>query len=91
MTTQATGFPRIRLNSESGVLSWLFTVDHKRIGVLYIVSALSFFFLGGIEALLMRIQLASPENIVPKRPLRVILASSRSAKEVLPLRCSTAR
>ncbi|HET6845602.1 MAG TPA: cytochrome c oxidase subunit I [Anaerolineales bacterium] len=62
MTTQATGFPRIRIQSESGVLSWLFTVDHKRIGVLYIVSALSFFFMGGIEALLMRIQLARPEN-----------------------------
>ena len=38
------------------------TVDHKRIGILYIVSAFIFFIAGGIEALLMRIQLAQPEN-----------------------------
>ncbi|HEY5983238.1 MAG TPA: cytochrome c oxidase subunit I, partial [Anaerolineales bacterium] len=62
MTTHARALPRFRINTETGVFSWLFTVDHKRIGVLYLVSAFVFFFAGGIEALLMRIQLAQPNN-----------------------------
>jgi len=45
-----------------GILSWIMTVDHKRIGILYLLSATIFFILGGFEALLMRIQLAQPEN-----------------------------
>jgi cytochrome c oxidase subunit 1 len=42
--------------------SWLTTVDHKRIGILYIWTALGFFALGGLLALLIRIQLAVPNN-----------------------------
>jgi len=38
------------------------TVDHKRIGILYLLTASVFFLAGGLEALLMRIQLARPEN-----------------------------
>src|SRR5437660_11177467 len=38
---------------------WVTTVDHKRLGVLYIVYALVFLVIGGIEALIMRIQLIS--------------------------------
>ncbi len=45
-----------------GLWSWVTTVDHKRIGILYGVSALIFFLVGGVEALLMRLQLGSPEN-----------------------------
>ena len=45
-----------------GIWSWLATVDHKRIGVLYGLSAFLFFILGGIEALLIRIQLIVPES-----------------------------
>jgi cytochrome c oxidase subunit I len=41
---------------------WLTTVDHKRIGLMYIVYALIFLVIGGIEAMLMRIQLAVPNN-----------------------------
>jgi cytochrome c oxidase subunit I len=41
------------------VISWITTVDHKRIGILYIVTALVFFVLGGVLALLMRAQLAT--------------------------------
>jgi cytochrome c oxidase subunit I len=49
------------------VTSWLTTVDHKRIGILYIVTSLVFFGLGGILALLMRAQLATPnEHVVTK-------------------------
>jgi cytochrome c oxidase subunit I len=42
------------------LLHWLMTVDHKDIGLLYIVTSAIFFLIGGIEALLMRIQLAVP-------------------------------
>jgi cytochrome c oxidase subunit 1 len=48
--------------TQSGIWGWLTTVDHKRIGALYGVTAFIFFLIGGIEATLMRIQLAKPEN-----------------------------
>jgi len=47
---------------KTGVWSWLTTVDHKRIGILYGATAFFFFLLGGVEALLLRIQLGTPEN-----------------------------
>jgi cytochrome c oxidase subunit 1 len=47
-----------------GLMSWITTVDHKRIGVMYFVSAFVFFLVGGLEALLIRAQLGSPENTV---------------------------
>ncbi len=43
-------------------LEWIATVDHKRIGILYLLTTLFFFCVGGTEALLMRIQLAWPGN-----------------------------
>jgi len=46
----------------SGWRSWLFTVDHKRIGIMYGVAALAFFLAGGVEALLIRAQLAAPDG-----------------------------
>jgi len=46
----------------TGIWGWLTTVDHKRIGILYGVSAVLFFFVGGIEAGIMRIQLSRPGN-----------------------------
>lgn len=45
-----------------GWASWLTTVDHKKIGIMYIVSAFIFFIIGGIEALLIRTQLIVPGN-----------------------------
>ena len=48
--------------SESGLWSWITTVDHKRIGALYGVTAFLFFLLGGLEAMIIRIQLMRPEN-----------------------------
>ena len=47
---------------EGRVASWLTTVDHKRIGILYIWTSLVFFGAGGILALLMRAQLAHAER-----------------------------
>src|ERR1700722_4458452 len=43
-------------------LAWLSTVDHKRIGILYMLTALVFFVFGGVEALFIRLQLAAPNN-----------------------------
>jgi len=43
-------------------VSWLTTVDHKRIGILYIATSLAFFLAGGVMALLMRAQLATPNE-----------------------------
>ncbi|HEX6784676.1 MAG TPA: cytochrome c oxidase subunit I [Sphingomicrobium sp.] len=45
-----------------GIVGWLATVDHKEIGRRYIVTALIFLALGGVLALLMRLQLAKPDN-----------------------------
>ncbi|HEY5423208.1 MAG TPA: cytochrome c oxidase subunit I [Ilumatobacteraceae bacterium] len=48
----------------TGWRSWIFTVDHKKLGLMYAVSATFFFLVGGIEALLIRTQLLSPDNTV---------------------------
>jgi cytochrome c oxidase subunit I len=45
-----------------GVAGWVTTVDHKRIGILYVITSLVFFGAGGILALLMRAQLATPDE-----------------------------
>src|SRR5215213_11216375 len=45
-----------------GVLGWLTTTDHKRIGLLYLFTSLAFFAAGGVEALLIRTQLVRPDN-----------------------------
>jgi cytochrome c oxidase subunit 1/cytochrome c oxidase subunit I+III len=42
--------------------SWFTTVDHKKIGTLYLLTAVLFFAVGGIEALVIRLQLARPNN-----------------------------
>jgi cytochrome c oxidase subunit 1 len=49
------------LNSEKGFWSWIMTIDHKRLGLLYLFSIITFFVLGGIMALLVRLELWSPE------------------------------
>ncbi|MBA2312279.1 MAG: cbb3-type cytochrome c oxidase subunit I, partial [Actinobacteria bacterium] len=51
-----------RPTATTGWRSWFTTVDHKKIGIMYGVSAFLFFLLGGIEALLMRVQLARPDG-----------------------------
>ncbi|MDP8943310.1 MAG: cytochrome c oxidase subunit I [Actinomycetota bacterium] len=47
-----------------GWLAWLTTTDHKKIGIMYLVSTFIFFLLGGVEALLMRVQLGAAQNSV---------------------------
>lgn len=53
-----------RPRSYEGLWSWITTVDHKRIGILYGVSALIFLLVGGAEALFMRLQLTGPNQSV---------------------------
>ncbi|MFY9586966.1 MAG: cytochrome c oxidase subunit I [Actinomycetota bacterium] len=53
-----------RPTAKTGVWSWLTTVDHKRIGILYGATAILFFVIGGLEALLIRVQLARPDGKV---------------------------
>jgi cytochrome c oxidase subunit 1 len=63
MATEAAFMPGTATAKAPGVLwSWLTTVDHKRIGILYGTSAFVFFLIGGLEAVIMRLQLARPDN-----------------------------
>ena len=48
------------LNARYGVASWLLTRDHKRIAILYLASVTVFFFLGGLFAVLIRLELLTP-------------------------------
>jgi cytochrome c oxidase subunit I+III len=48
--------------SHPGLIGWLAEVDHKKIANRYLITAFTFFVLGGIEAFFMRLQLARPEN-----------------------------
>ena len=53
-----------RPRSPEGFWGWITTVDHKKLGILYSVTAFAFFLLGGVEALLIRLQLARPNGHV---------------------------
>ncbi len=67
MATIAAAPPYTEIRTEpetTGIWSWLTTVDHKRIGALYLVSALFFFIVGGLEAAIMRAQLMTPNGRV---------------------------
>lgn len=46
----------------TGIMDWLTTVDHKKIGILYLIAGGFFFGIGGIEAILIRLQLIKPMN-----------------------------
>src|SRR5665213_287102 len=54
--------PANYLNVDYGWKSWLFTTDHKRIALLYLVSITFYFFIGGFFAVLMRIHLIDPQG-----------------------------
>src|SRR4051795_3072818 len=72
MTTVARSLPKAaprplalrRPKADTGFWSWFTTVDHKKIGILYGATALLFFVAGGVEALLIRLQLAGPNGTV---------------------------
>src|SRR5215207_9137893 len=50
--------------STTGWKSWVFTVDHKKLGIMYAATAMFFFIVGGLEALLIRAQLAGPDGTI---------------------------
>src|SRR5512133_2632733 len=51
-----------RPHATTGFWSWFTTIDHKKIGILYGITAFAFFLIGGSEALLIRVQLARPDQ-----------------------------
>src|SRR5580704_2296473 len=65
-TATAKPIPQIAAHStrreEKGWTSWFTTTDHKKIGILYMVTCFVFFCLGGVEALMIRLQLGAPDN-----------------------------
>lgn len=52
------------LNETTGIWSWMTTIDHKRIGIMYLVSILIAFLLGGVFALLVRLSLLNPKHLL---------------------------
>src|ERR1700693_3852513 len=65
MSTESITWPSATVDSRSfvdGLHEWVATVDHKRLGILYIAYALVFLLIGGIEAIVIRIQLIRPHN-----------------------------
>jgi len=66
MTAITAPVPRARFaarwDKNRGVLGWITTVDHKKIAIMYLYTTFFFFLVGGVMALLVRIQLAEPQN-----------------------------
>ena len=66
MATYVAPIPQVSTHSVErearGWTSWITTTDHKRIGIMYMVTTFVFFCLGGVEALLIRLQLGAPNN-----------------------------
>jgi len=65
-TTAAAAAPALRpesyLEGDHGLRSWLLTTDHKRVAILYLISVTFFFAIGGLMAVLLRLDLATPEG-----------------------------
>src|ERR1700722_4633484 len=59
MATAAAHSEKNYLNEKSGLWSWLTTLDHKRIGLLYMIAVMCFFAIGGTFAMLLRLELFS--------------------------------
>lgn len=62
LTVGEVGLMGPRPTSPKGIWDWMTTIDHKKIGIMYGLFSLAFIVLGGIEALLIRVQLAVPNN-----------------------------
>ncbi len=60
MATIDTAVPRITHKPQSALMEWLTTVDHKKIGIMYMVASFVFFIFGGLMALIIRLELAQP-------------------------------
>ena len=62
----STDIPKSYLNEETSLRSWLLTLDHKRIALLYLLSITFFFFIGGAAATLIRLNLLVPDGALMK-------------------------
>jgi cytochrome c oxidase subunit I len=62
------------LTHSRGISTWLFTLDHKRIGVMYLISVLTAMFLGGLFAMLIRVQLLTPTGVLFHKTLTATTA-----------------
>ncbi len=52
------------LQEPKGLKSWFFTLDHKRIGIMYLFAIMTFFAVGGFLAMIIRLELLSPEKVL---------------------------
>ena len=62
MTTPTIREDRNYLNADYSVWSWFFTTDHKRIAILYLITVTIFFLIGGVAAVLFRLELMTPQE-----------------------------
>ena len=68
-----------RPTTSTGWRSWVTTVDHKKIAIMYGAASLFFFVIGGIEAILIRLQLAAPDGQVLSADLHLFDPASGHA------------
>ena len=52
------------LTAKKGIMGWIFSLDHKRIGIMYLKAIGAAFLLGGVAALVLRFELLSPDKII---------------------------
>ena len=71
-------FARPNYLSEHTVRSWLLTTDHKRIALLYLASVTFFFFVGGFFAVLIRLELLTPQGDLVQAETYNRLSNSKS-------------
>ena len=67
MSSTVEALPRSYLSEDGTLRSWLLTTDHKRIALLYMATITVFFFIGGIMAAFMRLNLVSPNGLLVGR------------------------
>ena len=61
------------LRYPEGIKSWIFTLDHKRIGLMYLFAIMAFFLLAGITAVTMRTELMTPEGEMSEHSYNVMM------------------
>ena len=73
------------LNASSGFMSWFWTIDHKRLGIMYLATILTFFLIGGSFAMLVRYELLDAAPTLSAQNLKLEKVLSRGLFFVLRL------